>query len=208
MLGLVGLCLSLALSFGRGDFTVLQDGGPGRYSLRRATKAKLAWGVNSMIGFDDFWKIWPRKDGKDDARKAWKQVGKIGYNAEEIVAGTKAYVILWKERGTDRCHIPMPATYLRGKRWLDESIVGRFEIPQLPLLASQATPTSWNGSARKLIDVIGEPHFRAWFSDALFEEGPPARITPANSFKTNWIVNHYATKLNRLWPDIVVEVRQ
>lgn len=163
--------------------------------------------TEKMIGFDDWWPCWPRKDGKADARTAWKQVTKL-YEAEEIIAGTKAYVILWKERGTDRSFIPMPATFLRGRRWQDECIVGRFEMPSLPLFASQTTPVSWNGSARKLIDVIGEPHFRAWFSDALFEEGPPARITPANSFKTNWIVNHYATKLNRLWPDIVVEVRQ
>lgn len=161
-----------------------------------------------MIGFESWWSGWPKKLAKMDAQKAYTAARRAGFSDEEMLHYRDAYVHLCKDRGTDRNFIMHAGTFIRGRRWTDEDIAKRLTPSEpLPLFVSTSVST-WNGSARKLIDVIGEPHFRAWFSDALFEEGPPARITPANSFKTNWIVNHYATKLNRLWPDIVVEVRQ
>ena len=70
--------------------------------------------------FEDFWKAYPKKVGKEAARKAW---GKIKKPADTLQAIKQA--ISWqveseqwlKESGQ---FIPNPTTYLNQQRWLDE----------------------------------------------------------------------------------------
>lgn len=156
-----------------------------------------------MTTFDEWWKHFPRKDGKADARKAWSQVSKLGHLSDDVIAGTKAYAMLWKERGTDRSFIPMPATFLRGKRWQDECITGMFETAPT-LLSSEPLPSTWNGPARKLMDVIGEPSFRAWFAGTDFVDGTPPKIIAPTTARRDYILNRFDFKLERLWPGISV----
>jgi hypothetical protein len=63
---------------------------------------------------DRFWKPYPRKIGKDAARKAWKAALKRA-PPETILAGLAAY--RWPE---DPQFIPHPSTWLNGGRWADE----------------------------------------------------------------------------------------
>ena len=69
--------------------------------------------------FDEFWKLYPRKVAKGDARKAWKQVSAIRPPLERLL---KAVVVA---RATDEWRkdagkfVPYPATWLRGERWDD-----------------------------------------------------------------------------------------
>jgi hypothetical protein len=72
-------------------------------------------------GFSDFWEAYPKKKGKDDARKAWKKINPD----EQLQATIIASVIMAKESDIDWIkeggqYIPYPATYLNGKRWEDE----------------------------------------------------------------------------------------
>lgn len=158
-------------------------------------------------GFEEWWKVYPRKDAKDDARKAWGQVLKIGYMPEDIIAGTKAYAILWKERGTDREYIPLPASFLRKSRWKDECIEKMY-APVTTLFTATPLPTSWNGSAAKLIGVIGEPAFRAYFGDSSFIEGPPPKIIVQTSARRDYVLNKFEQVLARKFDGIKVEVRR
>jgi hypothetical protein len=70
--------------------------------------------------FDEFWKAYPKKKAKEDARKAWNKLkpneslGKEIIQAVTEAAKTKDWL---KEKGK---YIPYPATYLNGKRWEDE----------------------------------------------------------------------------------------
>lgn len=70
--------------------------------------------------FDDFWKAYPKKKAKEDARKAWLKLKPNEALGKEIIqavmesAKTKDWL---KENGK---YIPYPATYLNGKRWEDE----------------------------------------------------------------------------------------
>jgi hypothetical protein len=71
-----------------------------------------------FMTFDDFWEIYPRKQAKKDARKAWDQIkmdeslfNQITTNIELRLSGGS-----WN----DKKYIPLPATYLRGERWEDE----------------------------------------------------------------------------------------
>lgn len=85
--------------------------------------------------FEDFWQAYPRKAAKADAIKAWMQ---IKPTVDEMNALMPALLIQvtsqqWtKDAGQ---YIPMPATYLRGKRWTDqpttpepENRMGKFHI--------------------------------------------------------------------------------
>jgi uncharacterized protein YdaU (DUF1376 family) len=67
----------------------------------------------SPCGFEDFWAAYPRKVGKDAARRAWTSAMKRA-TVEEIAAGLNA--AQWP---TDRNFIPHPATWLNAGRWLD-----------------------------------------------------------------------------------------
>lgn len=55
-----------------------------------------------------------------DAQKAWKQIGPPNQAvAEMIIVSVDAHIrTIW--RGRLKQHIPLPATYLRGKLWEDE----------------------------------------------------------------------------------------
>lgn len=70
-----------------------------------------------LAGFADFWDIYPRKDAKRDAEKAWRQI-KAGLDPqlrERIMEGVRARP--WPK---ERQFQMLPATFLRGARFDDE----------------------------------------------------------------------------------------
>lgn len=158
-----------------------------------------------MTDFPTWWSCWPRKDSRKDAEKAWGQVTKMGHIPEQIIAGTKAYVLYWKDKGTDRTFIPLPASFLRGLRWQDECIAGRIEAnSNAPLLALQ-TP-SWGGLEKSFIEAMGRNGhtiFCAWFSDTTYENGI---IWVKDSKRRNTILDKFEHKLHDR--NIKVEVRR
>jgi uncharacterized protein YdaU (DUF1376 family) len=66
------------------------------------------------IQFDAFWIMYPKKVGKEAARKAWLK------NKPDIDAVIKA--IQWQEVSSQwkKGYIPNPSTYINQHRWLDE----------------------------------------------------------------------------------------
>jgi len=79
--------------------------------------------------FERFWEVWPRREARIAAIKAWKRL-----NEEER---RQAIGGVWKFCGKQRCYIPHPATYLNGRRWEDEVVptapqVGQGPSPELP----------------------------------------------------------------------------
>lgn len=75
----------------------------------------------SLDGFDDFWKVYPRHLNKQDAIKAWKALKPSKETIEAILRDVPKKLGengLWANREKDK--IPYPATYLRGRQWEDE----------------------------------------------------------------------------------------
>ena len=67
-------------------------------------------------GFEDFWQVYPKKVGKQDARKAWPKAIKAA-DLSAIVEGARSYAAshepsyeFWKN----------PSGWLTGKRWQDQ----------------------------------------------------------------------------------------
>jgi hypothetical protein len=71
-------------------------------------------------GFDQFWTLYPRKEKKRDARKAWDTLAPT----PELVARILA-ALTWQRdnprwREDQGRYVPHPASYLNGRRWEDE----------------------------------------------------------------------------------------
>lgn len=74
----------------------------------------------SAEGFDDFWATWPKKDAKVDAIKAWNQIAPDAELQGQIIAAVKLQMKANGPLARERQFIPLPASWLNGKRWEDE----------------------------------------------------------------------------------------
>lgn len=70
-------------------------------------------------GFAAFWAMYPRKDAKQDAYKAWRQLQPTIEMQVEI-RDALAWQVDLHDWATRPRFCPLPATYLRGLRWTDE----------------------------------------------------------------------------------------
>ena len=85
------------------------------------TRAKTREGAEVLPpGFAEFWTAYPKKVKKPDAIKAWKQV-----NGDNLTSAILESVETFKtSQGWTKDNgqfIPYPASWLRGKRWEDET---------------------------------------------------------------------------------------
>lgn len=68
-------------------------------------------------GFEKFWSVYPRRVGKKDAVKVWKQIKPD----EELISLIVQGVERWKQSDQwtkdEGRFVPYPATFLRGERW-------------------------------------------------------------------------------------------
>lgn len=67
--------------------------------------------------FDSFWSLYPRKQGKGQARKAWDGACKKA-SPEDIRAALEGQIP--KLEALERRFIPLASTWLNGERWTDE----------------------------------------------------------------------------------------
>ena len=70
--------------------------------------------------FDDFYAVYPRHEAKPAAEKAWKRHN-LDKMADTIIADVEARTAdtsQWKQ--VEKRFVPLPATYLNGRRWEDD----------------------------------------------------------------------------------------
>ncbi len=79
-------------------------------------------GVAYSAGFLEFWTAYPRKVGKDDAFKAWRQLRPTHNDLPEILRAIAEQKKSdeWREEGGR--YIPHPGKWLRAGRWKDEGV--------------------------------------------------------------------------------------
>lgn len=99
------------------------------------------------VGFDEFWKAYPKKVAKPAAIKAWAKLNPNDETFRKILESVKTQSASpdWLKDGGQ--FIPYPATYLNGRRWEDV-----FELPETKetleakLLAHRGCPSHVNRS--------------------------------------------------------------
>lgn len=71
-------------------------------------------------GFEDFWEMYPRKEAKKDALKAFQKLKPDSALIEKMLAALdqQKKSEAWKKDGGQ--YIPLPASWIRGERWEDE----------------------------------------------------------------------------------------
>ena len=79
--------------------------------------------------FFEFWAAYPRKDAKPKAKTAWR-AKKLDREADAILADLTQNGGRWK--GVEPQFVPMPSTYLNGRRWEDESTRQKSACSELP----------------------------------------------------------------------------
>ena len=73
-----------------------------------------------LSDFDLFWEIYPRRQKKGDAVKAWAQTETIRPPIEEILAAIHQQQTTEQWRKDGGQFIPLPASWLRAWQWADE----------------------------------------------------------------------------------------
>ena len=73
-----------------------------------------------MSDFETFWKSYPRKVAKAEARKAWEQTKRIRPDTETLIKAVLNHCKTEQWMKSGGAFIPYPATWLRGERWEDE----------------------------------------------------------------------------------------
>lgn len=87
-----------------------------------------------LDGFDEFWKVYPRKEAKATAKKAWAKIKPEDGLLDRITSAVsaKASTFDWTKEGGK--YIPLPASWLNQRRWEDEA-------PATPQITTKAINT-------------------------------------------------------------------
>ena len=74
---------------------------------------------DSLEGFDQFWKLYPKKKGRKDAAKAWEKLKPDKIQRAVLIASLAKHCVSadWTKDGGR--YVPNPATWLNGERWED-----------------------------------------------------------------------------------------
>lgn len=109
--------------------------GNGKGNRREGNGNARAVPALASPAFDHFWELYPRKEGKQEARKVWFEELKPDQSTEIAISNALSWQRRqprWLEEAGK--YIPHPATYLRKRRWEDEP----------PMLPNVSTKTAGN----------------------------------------------------------------
>lgn len=76
-------------------------------------KSSITWD-----DFSDFYKLYPNKKGKENARVMWTRLSEK--ERELAHAWLIRYIAYWKQKAIEKQFLPHPATWIHQKRWEDE----------------------------------------------------------------------------------------
>lgn len=81
-------------------------------------------------GFSEWFKAFPRRAARQEAERAYIQAILAGHPPEALLLGAMCYAELHRKRGTEKQFLLLPASFLRGERFLDEEVLEH--VPPTP----------------------------------------------------------------------------
>lgn len=118
----LGFSLMQPCEFPKAELGISQDSNTSISSTSNEHKKNIS--LSSIDdAFSTFWAVYPRKDGKQDALKAWKALKPSDELQQTILNDIHRRLDkggTWC--GTEKRFIKMAGAYLRGRRWEDENI--------------------------------------------------------------------------------------
>jgi hypothetical protein len=91
----------------------------------RGERGKPVKTPTTDLEFNRFWQIYPRREAKGAAQRAFRSALKRG-EVEPILAAARKYAE--KRRGEDKQYTAMAATWLNQDRWLDEEQTKQYQV--------------------------------------------------------------------------------
>ena len=82
-------------------------------------KTLCASGVELAEAFDVFWKLYPNKKSKKDARKAWEKLKPSAELRQTLMTALGNHCLSRDWTKDDGQYVPMASTWLNGERWID-----------------------------------------------------------------------------------------
>ncbi len=96
----------------------------------------------TTLGFEDWYAAYPRKEARGDAEKAWGQMAKERPALVDLLAVLAWQRPIWAAKEPQ--YTPLPATYLRQKRWLDQRPTGGIHVrPDAPRTRTSEDADKW-----------------------------------------------------------------
>lgn len=118
-------------------------------------------------GFDEFWKLYPKKEGKVDAMKKFRLLAK--HDVDLALANLPKHVQHWKQN-TEPQFIPQPARWLHGRRWED-------------VLTPNTKPEQKQGRQSAIFEILANDHRFAQTANRLADERhSPGFPSPNSAF--------------------------
>ena len=105
--------------------------------------------TNNIGDFDSFWTFYPRKAGKEAARRAWAKLRPDEHIMQLILDNVRERVEKGEWRKDNQSYILHASTYLNQKRWEDEVL-------------DQQTQTRTNPESIKSVSVMDKLVDRSW----------------------------------------------
>ena len=116
-----------------------------------------AYDKGIMDSFVKFWECYPKKAGKKDAIKAWLSLDATEEMSAEIVVSVVAHTFNSEQWIRSKQFIPLPATFIRGRKWEDEIIdknICMHPLDSAPIREAPTKPVSKEGSKDVLSEVM------------------------------------------------------
>ena len=129
--------------------------------------------------FAAFWSVYPKKEAKLDAKKAWAKLNPDAALLETILSAIEQRK---KSDTWQRGFIPNPATWINGRRWEDEIDSGR---------------TTYADDERDVFEIYNETLAGAGWPEAVLSPYSDERAAAIRKFlqfgeKPGWIQNYFS----------------
>ena len=86
--------------------------------FRKEEKKSRTQKITTWDDFHDFYRLYPHKKGKENARVMWSRLTEK--ERELAHAWLIRYIAYWKQKAIEKQFLPHPATWLHQKRWEDD----------------------------------------------------------------------------------------
>ena len=95
----------------------------GKQGLNKAARIEKPMADKDMVeAFEVFWKLYPNKKSKKDARKAWEKLKPSAELRLTLMTALGNHRISRDWAKDDGQYVPMASTWLNGERWTDELV--------------------------------------------------------------------------------------
>ena len=95
----------------------------GKQGLNKAARIEKPMADKDMAeAFEVFWKLYPNKKSKKDARKAWEKLKPSAELRMTLMTALGNHRISRDWAKDDGQYVPMASTWLNGERWTDELV--------------------------------------------------------------------------------------